>query len=180
MTNLDLSPEGLLPCPFCGGAAHVERHGNARVSQIIECEDCGCSLETGEIFVGPDISWNRRTLATERRNDFLAGALAMREAAAKAVENSVKCCENFSLEYVEHIPVAQSCCGNTVTDRPDQIAETIRAIDPASLTEKPVAPVVDAAMVERALNAVYGPNERSTLQERQMRTALEAALKGEK
>lgn len=50
----------------------------------------------------------------------------------------------------------------------------------ATLLRQPVAPVVDEAMVERALNAVYGPNERSTLQERQMRTALEAALKGEK
>lgn len=93
-----------------------------------------------------------KTAAILLRNDFLAGALAMREAAAKAVENSVKCCENFSLEYVEHIPVAQSCCGNTVTDRPDQIAETIRAIDPASLTEKRVSPPLNADEIDVAVN----------------------------
>ena len=53
----------LLPCPFCGGEASIERYGNTRVSTQYHCDDCGCFLETGEEF-NHGRSWNTRaTLA---------------------------------------------------------------------------------------------------------------------
>jgi predicted RNA-binding Zn-ribbon protein involved in translation (DUF1610 family) len=49
----------LLPCPFCGGEAEIERYGTGRYSTIYRCTECSCSLETGETFHhGRD--WNRR------------------------------------------------------------------------------------------------------------------------
>ena len=49
----------LLPCPFCGSRAEYERIGTSRVSCIITCTDCGCSLETGETFDSGH-HWNKR------------------------------------------------------------------------------------------------------------------------
>lgn len=48
----------LKPCPFCGGAAVVEREGTPRQSCIVLCEDCGCRLESNENGAGHD--WNQR------------------------------------------------------------------------------------------------------------------------
>jgi len=49
----------LLPCPFCGSEAEIERRGDHRVSTIYQCTFCGCSLETGEEWShGRD--WNNR------------------------------------------------------------------------------------------------------------------------
>lgn len=50
----------LLPCPFCGGRAEIERVGSTRTSNIVACTDCGCRLESGDVF-DPAASWNRRT-----------------------------------------------------------------------------------------------------------------------
>ena len=52
--------EKLLPCPFCGGEAHVEQHGTHRQSCIIACESCNCRLETGEEGSMCGTAWNRR------------------------------------------------------------------------------------------------------------------------
>lgn len=52
--------EKLLPCPFCGGAAYFERHGTHRQSCIVACQDCGCSLETGEVGNDCGGMWNHR------------------------------------------------------------------------------------------------------------------------
>lgn len=49
----------LLPCPFCGGKAEIERTGTRRFSTLYSCEDCGCSLETGEEF-NHGQRWNER------------------------------------------------------------------------------------------------------------------------
>ena len=49
----------LLPCPFCGGEAEVERSGTNRRSHIIACTDCGCRLETGETW-NAGSAWNTR------------------------------------------------------------------------------------------------------------------------
>lgn len=49
----------LLPCPFCGGEAEIERYGTARVSTIYQCADCGASLETGEVRNHGKL-WNTR------------------------------------------------------------------------------------------------------------------------
>lgn len=51
--------EKLLPCPFCGGEAEFERIGTARFSTIVTCQDCGCTLETGETF-NHGKTWNTR------------------------------------------------------------------------------------------------------------------------
>lgn len=50
----------LKPCPFCNGKADIIRMGNHRQSMIISCEDCGCTLETGETFISDSLSWNSR------------------------------------------------------------------------------------------------------------------------
>ena len=54
----------LKPCPFCGGNASFERVGTARVSCIISCDDCGCTLETGEVW-NCGQTWNRRHATPE-------------------------------------------------------------------------------------------------------------------
>jgi hypothetical protein len=50
----------LKPCPFCGGEAEFDRKGTSRVSCIVKCTDCGCTLETGETWASGQ-SWNTRT-----------------------------------------------------------------------------------------------------------------------
>lgn len=52
----------LLPCPFCGGDASIERYGNKRQSTIYSCDFCGCTLETGE-------EWNHGRQWNERWKD---------------------------------------------------------------------------------------------------------------
>jgi hypothetical protein len=49
----------LLPCPFCGYEAEIERLGDHRQSTIYCCTSCGCTLETGEEW-GHGRDWNRR------------------------------------------------------------------------------------------------------------------------
>jgi len=57
-----VSPEviELKPCPFCGGDAEVQRRGTNRVSMIIGCTDCSCTLETGETWIDENSQWNNR------------------------------------------------------------------------------------------------------------------------
>lgn len=55
----DKSTPRLLPCPFCGGEAEVEQTGSYRQTTIYACGECGCRLETGEVFkIGQ--RWNTR------------------------------------------------------------------------------------------------------------------------
>lgn len=49
----------LLPCPFCGGEAEIERIGDHSRSTIYGCTDCGASLETGEEWDHGRM-WNQR------------------------------------------------------------------------------------------------------------------------
>lgn len=49
----------LLPCPFCGGTASIERRGSVRQSNIVACDNCGCRVESGDAF-DPTRSWNCR------------------------------------------------------------------------------------------------------------------------
>lgn len=51
--------EPLMPCPFCGSSAEFERKGSARQSCIVVCTECGCRLETGEVFQC-GLRWNTR------------------------------------------------------------------------------------------------------------------------
>lgn len=48
----------LLPCPFCGHDAEVEREGTGRQSCIVACTWCGCRLESNESGAGA--AWNER------------------------------------------------------------------------------------------------------------------------
>ena len=53
----------LKPCPFCGGEAELLRNGTARQSRIVQCTDCGCRLESGDVDgMTPDdrMAWNVR------------------------------------------------------------------------------------------------------------------------
>jgi Lar family restriction alleviation protein len=43
-----VASNGLLPCPFCGEEAEIERYGDRRMSTIYACTGCGCRLETEE------------------------------------------------------------------------------------------------------------------------------------
>ena len=55
----------LKPCPFCGSIdIDVERKGTSKVSCIIACADCGCTLESNEIGYG--YHWNRRVEEKEK------------------------------------------------------------------------------------------------------------------
>jgi len=58
-TNNNVAEKDLKPCPFCGGKAEYERMGSAKQSCIISCVECGCSLETGEVWTCGQ-QWNRR------------------------------------------------------------------------------------------------------------------------
>jgi len=52
----------LLPCPFCGGRAEYGRMGSLKKSCVIVCSECGCTLETGEIWMCGQ-RWNTRVMA---------------------------------------------------------------------------------------------------------------------
>lgn len=49
----------LLPCPFCGEAASVEREGTGSRSMIVSCDWCGCRVESGDEDGHYD-AWNLR------------------------------------------------------------------------------------------------------------------------
>jgi hypothetical protein len=63
----------LKPCPFCGGEAYFDRKGTRKVSCIVKCSDCDCTLETGETWESGK-SWNTRT-SSEWINKTLVPAL---------------------------------------------------------------------------------------------------------
>jgi hypothetical protein len=51
--------KNLRPCPFCGGRAQYDRVGTKTRSCVVSCEDCGCRLETGEVWTSGQ-AWNKR------------------------------------------------------------------------------------------------------------------------
>lgn len=53
-------PNDLLPCPFCGGEAHIMQIGTRRQSCRVSCEDCGCDHESGDEGDECGASWNQR------------------------------------------------------------------------------------------------------------------------
>jgi Lar family restriction alleviation protein len=67
----------LLPCPFCGGEAEIERAGDHHRSTVYTCTYCGASLETGE-------EWNHGQMWNQRANldtELLASMKAERDEA---------------------------------------------------------------------------------------------------
>lgn len=60
----------LLPCPFCGGKAEIERYGTPRQSTIYNCTECGCRLETGEEW--GYTQWNKRVEFKDSKTNYRA------------------------------------------------------------------------------------------------------------
>ncbi|WP_167752812.1 Lar family restriction alleviation protein [Pusillimonas caeni] len=87
-TKIDIEQERatLLPCPFCGGEAHIERIGTPRQSCQIACGNCGAWIETGEQGNECGNAWNRRAAlqsqvnseASNRVREFLDNWLKIR------------------------------------------------------------------------------------------------------
>ena len=50
----------LLPCPFCGGAATIEREGTRRQSCVVTCDSCNTTHESSDEGPRSGESWNRR------------------------------------------------------------------------------------------------------------------------
>ena len=50
----------LLPCPFCGGEAKIERMGTGRQSCQVACTNCGAHHEGPDKDERSGDSWNRR------------------------------------------------------------------------------------------------------------------------
>lgn len=50
----------LAPCPFCSGNAEFDRIGTGRVSCIIKCTACNCTLESNESSEHCGKQWNDR------------------------------------------------------------------------------------------------------------------------
>ena len=55
--------QALLPCPHCGGVAHVEEE--FRIGRAIECVECGANVGAVDLARGVEM-WNRRTLSPSR------------------------------------------------------------------------------------------------------------------
>lgn len=53
----------LKPCPFCGGDADFKRVGTAKMSCIVSCIDCGCTLEANEVGEACGTTQNARSNA---------------------------------------------------------------------------------------------------------------------
>ena len=54
----------LLPCPFCGGGAEIERKGSHRASMIVACMNCGYTVESGGVYgltEAERMAWNCRS-----------------------------------------------------------------------------------------------------------------------
>ena len=62
MSYLSKTPEGLLPCPFCGGEA--EARDGSSTTPYIRCKSCGCRTGSSRNVDRLKDAWNRRTRRT--------------------------------------------------------------------------------------------------------------------
>ena len=62
MSYLAKMPEGLLPCPHCGGEAEV-RDGSS-TTPYIRCKSCGCRTGSSRDMDRLKETWNRRAERT--------------------------------------------------------------------------------------------------------------------
>lgn len=72
----------LLPCPFCGGEAGIDRPGTMRASMKISCSNCGATVESGDVLglTSPEaFAWNRRAEALSRTGAVKVKALEWEE-----------------------------------------------------------------------------------------------------
>lgn len=79
-------PVHLESCPFCGGAARIERRGDFRCSTIYSCTNCGCRLETCEERDHGE-EWNRRAAPSETLREALTNLVLAVEAGRPDVIN---------------------------------------------------------------------------------------------
>jgi hypothetical protein len=66
MTQLTLTNVDLKSCPFCAGAARIERKGSRDATMIVSCTGSGCRVQSGDAYgqTKPgDYAWNRRALS---------------------------------------------------------------------------------------------------------------------
>ena len=61
MSYLAKTPEGLLPCPFCGGEA--EARDGSSTTPYIRCKSCGCRTGSSRDMDKLKDAWNRRDVA---------------------------------------------------------------------------------------------------------------------
>lgn len=87
----------LLPCPFCGSEAEIERIGNHRQSTIYQCTSCSCSLETGEEW-DHGRRWNTRATPTPP----IEGRDADVERVSKAIYDAVEPLSGDPIAVVLH------------------------------------------------------------------------------
>lgn len=62
MTYLAKTPEGLLPCPHCGGEA--EARDGSSTTPYIRCKSCGCRTGSSHDMDKLKEAWNRRAERT--------------------------------------------------------------------------------------------------------------------
>ena len=60
LMDTDIPAFKLKQCPMCGGEAEIIGLGSNRVSSLIECIDCGLSLESNETHWNTGSWWNER------------------------------------------------------------------------------------------------------------------------
>lgn len=108
-----MKPE-LKPCPFCGGRAYLARKGTHKQSSIVECESCGCCLETSEEGDQCGETWNRRAPAdSDDRSDWCRFEGCSHKKAGspvwERVAEPVKCetCKDSGI--VGHSEICPSC-----------------------------------------------------------------------
>ncbi|OUO32268.1 Lar family restriction alleviation protein [Olsenella sp. An293] len=62
MSYLAKTPEGLLPCPHCGGEA--EARDGSSTTPYIRCKSCGCRTGSSHDIDRLKAAWNRRVEST--------------------------------------------------------------------------------------------------------------------
>jgi hypothetical protein len=118
----------LLPCPFCGGEAEIERYGDSRSTTKYCCTACCAFLETGEEWDhGAD--WNKRAnLDTE----LLASMKAERDEAdrrAGAAERELADLKDRQMKADMWMEEAKAAAGYHRNDTFDDVwAEALAAL----------------------------------------------------
>jgi Lar family restriction alleviation protein len=98
-----MSDTELLPCPFCGEEADIERMGTHRMSMVITCTNCGCSVETGETFVHKNTQWNTRHITLNQARQVLAeaGMVAVPESLNAHQRHQIKLQGDYCMQECE-------------------------------------------------------------------------------
>jgi len=84
------TPE-LLPCPFCGGQAEIERKGTHRQSMQYACTNCGARCEAGDVYglTSPaNYKWNNRHPDTATLERELAAQVEVANGLAKLLKQA--------------------------------------------------------------------------------------------